>query len=398
MRRDFHESRITHHTPRLREKTLSTITWKTITRVLLKTAVLFLLLNALFAWLLPLEALGHLSLYNWLLPGRLRLPYGENPAESYNLSLYNVPAMLASHTISQPKAADEFRVLLIGDSGTWGWFLENEDTLAGQLNAMNLQTADGRSARFYNLGYPVLALSKDILLLDAAMQSDPDLILWPVTLDSFPREKQLFPPLVQHNPERMRRLIAAYGLDLDGEDGRFVTPNLFDRTIVGQRRSLADLLRLQQVGFAWAATGIDQAIPDQIDLRRSDFEADVSWQTFTQPAALSRDDLAFDVLAAGMIIAGDVPVLLINEPMFISTGQNSDLRYNAFYPRWAYDQYRKMLADTAVARNWSYLDLWDTIPANEFTDTPVHLTPTGNRLYAERVAEGIRPFLEEIRD
>ena len=44
--------------------------WRTIGRVLLKTAVLFLLLNALFAWLYPLETLGRLSLYNGLLPGR----------------------------------------------------------------------------------------------------------------------------------------------------------------------------------------------------------------------------------------------------------------------------------------------------------------------------------------
>jgi hypothetical protein len=51
------------------------------------------------------------------------------------------------------------------------------------------------------------------------------------------------------------------------------------------------------------------------------------------------------VLAATLERAGDVPVLLINEPMFISSGQNSDLRYNSFYPRWAYDQYRAMLAE-----------------------------------------------------
>ncbi|MCB8986535.1 MAG: SGNH/GDSL hydrolase family protein [Ardenticatenaceae bacterium] len=374
---------------------MSTMTWKSITRVLLKTAVLFLLLNALFAWLRPLETLGHLSLYNWLLPGRLRLPYGENPAESYNLSLYNVPAMLASHTVSRPKAADEFRVLLIGDSATWGWFLENGDTLAGQLNKMHLQTADGRFVRVYNLGYPVLALSKDVLLLDAAMQTDPDLILWPVTLDSFPRDKQIFPPLVQNNPQRMQQLIRAYDLELDVDDGRFVTPSLLDRTIVGQRRSLADLLRLQQAGFAWAATGIDQVIPQQIELRRSDFAADESWGSFTEPAALTDKDLAFDVLAAGMTIAADVPVLLINEPMFISQGQNSDLRYNSFYPRWAYDQYRALLADTAVTHNWPYLDLWDTIPPDEFSDTPVHLTAAGNNLLAQRVAEGIRPFLAE---
>jgi hypothetical protein len=372
----------------------SIVNWKDIGRVVGKTAVLFLLLNLLFAWLLPLEGLGRLSLYNWLLPGRERLPYGENPAVSYNLSLYNLPAMLASHAISQPKTVGEFRVLLLGDSGTWGWFLENEATLAGQLNALELTTADGRSAHFYNLGYPVMALLKDVMLLEAALGSQPDLILWPVTLESFPRDKQIFPPLVQNNPERAWGLIAAYGLDLDGADGRFVTPTtLVERSIVGQRRNLADLLRLQRLGFAWAATGVDQAIPADIPLRRSDFDADLSWQIFDEPVSLTGSYLAFDVLAAGLALAGDTPILLINEPMFISGGQNSDLRYNSFYPHWAYDQYREQLAAFAIAQDRPYLDLWDAVPPEEFSDTPVHLTAIGNHLYAELVAEAIQQFL-----
>jgi hypothetical protein len=126
-----------------------------------KTAVLFLLLNLLFAWAQPLETLGRVSLYNWLLPGRERLPYGENPGQ-----LQPQPLQRARHARQPchqpPKAPDEFRVLLLGDSGTWGWFLENDDTLAGQLNAMGLTLADGRSVTVYNLGYPVMALSKDV--------------------------------------------------------------------------------------------------------------------------------------------------------------------------------------------------------------------------------------------
>ncbi len=238
---------------------------------------------------------------------------------------------------------------------------------------------NGRSVKVYNLGYPVMALTKDIMLLEEAMAYQPDLILWPVTLESFPRDKQLFPPLVQANPDRVRQLISEYDLDLDAQDGRFVDPTFLDRTLIGQRRNLANLLRLQAYGFSWAATGIDQAIPADIPPRTADFDADLSWQTFPEPTTLTPADLAFDVLAAGMAIAGDVPVLLINEPMFISDGENSDLRYNAFYPRWAYDQFREMLGETAVAQNWHYLDLWNTIPPQEFTDTPVHLTPEGHK-------------------
>jgi hypothetical protein len=100
-------------------------TWLTVTRVLIITAVLFVACNVIFAALNPIEALGRVSLYNGLLPGRERLPYGEDSAKSYNLSTYNIPAMFASHVIARPKASDEFRVIIIGDSGTWGWLLDN---------------------------------------------------------------------------------------------------------------------------------------------------------------------------------------------------------------------------------------------------------------------------------
>jgi hypothetical protein len=371
------------------EKSQQPHTWLTIGRVLIMTLLLFVACNVIFAALNPIETLGRMSLYNVVLPGRDRLPYGEDSAQSYNLSTSNLPAMFASHSVAQPKAADEFRVIVSGDSGTWGWLLNNDETLAGQINAQDLKTADGKRVAAYNLGYPVMALTKDVLILEEALKYQPDLIVWPVTLESFPRAKQVFPSIVQNNAPRVRSLIERYQLNLDPDDPRFVDPDFLGRTIVGQRRNLADWLRLQALGFAWAATGIDQFIPDQIKLRQSDFEQDVSWQDFKEPTTLTEDDLAFDVLGAGLKMAGDVPVLIINEPMFISSGQNSDLRYNSFYPRWAYDQYRAMLTDKAAANNWHYLDLWDSIAPDEFTDTPVHLTPKGMTQFAKVVAEKI---------
>jgi hypothetical protein len=366
-----------------------TTNWPSIGRIFLKAGLLFLLLNILFAALSPMEALGNLSLYNWLIPGRERLPYGEQIEQAYNLSLNNIPAMFASHALSQPQAADEFRVIILGDSGTWGWFLQNKDTLAGQLNAANLVTDTGLPITVYNLGYPIMSLTKDLLILDEAMNYEPDLIIWPVTLESFPREKQLVSPIVQHNGGRIRPFITQYALNLNPNDKQFIEPNWYDKTLIGQRRPLADLLRLQTTGFAWAATGIDQAIPADIPLRQTDLAADTSWQGFTELERFTRDDLAFDVLAAGMTRAGNVPVLLINEPMFISNGANSDLRYNSFYPIWAYDLYREMLAETAVTHNYHYLDLWNSIPPEEFSDTPVHLTPAGTKMMAETVAAEI---------
>lgn len=373
-------------------ETSAAVDWPLIGRVVLKAAVLFLLLNAVFAAIRPLDALGRLSLYNLAYPGRLRLPYGEIPAEDYNLTLNNLPAMFAAHAFARPPAADEFRVLLIGDSASWGWFLANDDTLAGQLNALNLRAADGRRVVVHNLGYPVMSLTKDLLLLDEALaQTEADLILWPVTLQSFARGRQLEHPLLHENAGRVRDLIGRYDLSLDPADSRFVDRGFTQETLVGHRRDLADLLRLQAWGMAWAATGRDQAIPAEIPARTDDLKADESWLDVAEERPLTEDDLAFEVLRAGLARAADVPVILINEPMFIAggvnaNGVNGDIRYNTFYPRWAYDQYRQMLAGAAAAEGWRYLDLWDAIPPEEFTDTPVHLTPEGSRQFAALLA------------
>jgi hypothetical protein len=363
------------------------VDWPLIGRIFLKACGLFVLLNLLFAAIRPLDALGRLSLYNVLFAGRARLPYGEVPADDYNLTLYNLPAMRAAHDLARPPDEEAFRVLLIGDSATWGWFLDNEDSLAGQLNALDWRTADGRPVVVYNYGYPVMSLTKDMLLLDAALeQTTPDLVLWPVTLQSFARSRQLEHPLLHENASRVRRLIAHYDLALDPADPRFLERDLLQETLVARRRDLADLVRLQAWGLAWTATGHDQAIPDAIPLRQSDFEADESWLDVLAPRPLTDDDLTFDVLRAGVARAGAIPVVIINEPIYVSEGRNSDLRYNAFYPRWAYDQYRVLLGDIAAAEGWTYLDLWAAIPPEEFTDTPVHLTPAGIREFAEIVA------------
>ena len=65
-------------------------------------------------------------------------------------------------------------------------------------------------------------------------------------------------------------------MGLDPDDADLNDPDFLGRTIIGQRRALADLLRLQIYGFSWAATGIDQAVPEEIPLRADDLEPDVS--------------------------------------------------------------------------------------------------------------------------
>jgi hypothetical protein len=101
---------------------------------------------------------------------------------------------------------------------------------------------------------------------------------------------------------------------------------------------------------------------------------------------LHETDLAFDVVDAGVRAAGKTPLLIVNEPILISNGKNSNIRYNFFYPRWAYDQYRGMMSAHAQAQGWRYLDAWDLLPAGEFTNSAVHYSPTGARTLAEFIA------------
>jgi hypothetical protein len=357
--------------------------------VLIKGLLLFLLFNLVIAAWQP--GVGRLSLYNAIFPGRERLPFGENPAQAYNLSLFDLDAMFASHVIhGTPKADDEFRVIVIGDSSVWGTLLKPEETLTGQLNEANLMVCQKR-LRAYNLGYPTISLTKDVMLLSYAIEYDPDLIIWMTTLEALPTGRQTASPLVANNEETVRGLASRHGLSIEADDPNLVKRSFWDKTFIGNRRAWADIIRLQFYGVMWASTGIDQFHPASYERAQTDFDADESYHSFTPPN-LNVDGLALNALETGFRIAGDTPMMLVNEPMIISSGTNSDIRYNFFYPRWAYDEYREMMFELTGRNGWMYVDLWDVVPANEFTNSAIHLTPAGEKMLAENLA----PYILEI--
>ncbi len=279
--------------------------------VLIKGILLFLLLNFAIGLIPPGTHPRTISLYNVVFPGRTRLPFGENPAEAYNLSLYELEVMFSSHEINgNPKSPDEFRIILIGDSATWGTLLRPDETLSGVINQDELTTTDGRTVRAYNLAYPSMSLTKDLMILEKALDYEPDLILWPVTLESFPKNVQIDTPLVSNNPKRVIPLIEEFNLSLDEQHSGFEEPTYWDQTLIGRRRSILDAIQLQLYGVLWAATGIDQTYPEDYTPAQRDFEADADdYKTWSQPT-LPLDQLYWEVLDAGVMLAGDVPVLV----------------------------------------------------------------------------------------
>ncbi|MEP7287254.1 MAG: hypothetical protein ABI947_15980 [Chloroflexota bacterium] len=358
---------------------------KLVRNVLLKATLLFILFNAIYYVVQPLKGLNRLTVYNTLVPGRVRLPFSEYPADSYNLIMPDLDQMLASHEIARPKADDEYRVIMIGDSSVWGYLLDPTQTQAACLNRLNPTTSDGRKVRVYNLGYPTLSVMKDLLILRHALPYKPDLIVWSTTLASLYPSDQLDFEVVHADYDEVAALVDQYKFKL--YQWPVSPPTWVDRTLIGQRRALADWLRYQLYGLGWAATGIDHQIPKFVTPHADTLQPDdglltVNLMHLTTPGKISAEDLSLDIVKAGIQTAHDqgILTLLINEPTYHST--TSEIRVNSYYPKWAYNSYRDALRDTATREGWHYADLWDSVPVDQFTDTDFHLTPAASCTFA----------------
>jgi hypothetical protein len=346
--------------------------------VLLKALIIFAFLSITLG-VIPVEVLGKYSLYNNLFPGRPRLPFGETPQRSYNLSTYNLEAMFQAHEITSPENMDVTRVIILGDSSVWGTLLRTNETLSGHLNAKKVEIC-GKPARFFNLGYPTISLAKDVLILDRALREKPDLVIWVTTLEAFPEAKQFASPLAEQNRTRIQSI-----LDMP-EINESTKAGIFDNTIFGKRRDFADWARLQFYGIPWAATGIDQDYPENYPPAEVDLEPDETYYDIESGDDI-RSELSWDVLRIGtnLIKSSGIPLLVINEPILISAGKNSDIRYNFYYPRWTYDAYRSELVRQAEQGEWELMDAWNIIPASEFTNSAIHLTPEGEEILANAI-------------
>jgi hypothetical protein len=358
-------------------------------RLVAKALLLFALSNILVAiWDPPV---GKLSVFNHLLPGRLRFNAERNsddPSSAGILTFDDLDAMFASHTISNgPKPAGEYRVVLLGDSAVWGFEVRPEDILSQQISRLGLQTCDGRQIRAYDLAYPLPSNTRDLVTLQKALEFQPDLVIWLVTLKTFEStgaERYLLVP----QSDRVLGLIATYKLRVDAE--RFLRPRtLTDRSLVGSAVRLKKIALEQLYGFLLAATALDVNLPANVVHPADDVSAATNYNAYPETArAQFIAQLDFLPVSAAQQIAGRAPLLLVNEPIFEARGANSSLRYNKYYPRWTYDAYRERLADFMRTNGGAYLDLWDALPNDEFVGSPLHLNPQGERALAgELVAQ-----------
>lgn len=325
------------------------------------------------------------NIYRLLHLERQRLPVSTLPPLDDALDVGNLGAMFASHVISRPKGDNEYRVLIMGDSAVWGLQLTPAETLPGQLQQLNL-TCAGKDVRVYDLSFPRSSASKDLLILDHALSYQPDLIVWLITWYTLTPKTRTDHWLLTQNPDDFLRL----GRRFDFLPRGYQVPNWFDR-LYEVNRTLFRVLRYQLYPFIELATGSEQAAGPP-EAPPGQLSSDLSFEGL-KPPTLRQAQVSLDQVHDFYELAGPVPVLLINEPMLVVRGAlNSDVRYNSYYPKWVYDQYRAYVLEAAAQNGWNYMDLWDRFPAEDFSDTPLHLTPSGQHLLAEAIA----PAMEKI--
>ena len=363
-------------------------------RLLVKVALLFIAANLGFALVNP--PIGKLTLYNSLFPGRLRFPYEQEPEfyfAGYNAPIYeDFDAMFGAHVVSQRKADNEYRVFLLGDSSTWSIAVQPGDMLSEQINRRGLKTCDGRDIRVYNLGYPMPFLARDLLIMDKAMEYQPDLILWLVTLSTLePKTAETY--FVLPHAERYLRLAETYGLSSSEYAEPILEPSFLDGTIIRQRTRLKRIVFNQAMGVLWSATGIDnhEGLHGDGEAPSADVENDPAYDGLLPNTSASPfNNLKLDVVTAGYARAGNVPIVLVNEPIFVANGLNSEVRYNSVYPRWVFDEYRQFILEWTSKQNQNYLDFWNILPPADFADQAFHRNASGEKHFAEQLIHDIQ--------
>ena len=356
-------------------------------RIIIKTLLILFIIN--FGWIFISNlSIGNLSLYNSVFNGRSRLPFGENTKRSNNLSLYNLDAMFASHEISEKQIDDEYlHVVLIGDSSIWGFLQEPDNTLSGLLNKRFLKVDE--KIIFHNLGYPSISILKDLVVIDRALEYDPDLIIWFTTLEALPIKKQLEIPINRNNPLIINSIIEKYELSEINK----IEEDLFENTLWNQRRNIYDMLNLQLLGILWNATGIDQEYSEIYNPAQRDFPEPIEkYYAVNQDDSL-KEFLALEIIKNGIEINNGIDFILINEPILISEGINSSVQYNYYYPRWAYDQYRSIMKEFTQKNDIKYYDLWKLIPEKEFTNSAIHLSEYAERILTDEIALVVENFI-----
>ena len=361
-------------------------------RVLLKAVALLIIFDVLQMALGLSSALDHWPIYRAFTPPTMRLGLAEQIGDP---AWWRLNVLLDAHEIAQPKAPDEYRVVFLGDSSTFCLYCRAGEAIPKDVTDLGM-TIDGKRVRGYNLAYPGPDWLKDILILKHALHYQPDAIVWLVTAKGSSNQPTPAQPdahlFTRLNADELPELQRRYGFTT-WETQQYADAAAWYQSSIWLRGGrLRDwfMLLAQSIRTALLNPGQDQTkqylLPGEpVTQRPIRFPAEI---TSDLPGYGTLPNDRWELLRVGQRMAQEagVPLLLVNEPIYIAGGPNSDVNYNSDYERAVYDRFRAAMTQFTREHGLPYLDLWNHLPPEEFSNTALHYNLQGNIHVAQEIA------------
>jgi hypothetical protein len=367
-------------------------------RVFSKALILLIVFDVLQMALGLTQAIDHWSIYRAFTPPTARL------GDAFHIgdpAWWRLDVLFDAHQIAQPKAPDEYRVVVLGDSATFCLYCSAAEAIPQALTDLN-QTIDGKRVHAYNLAYPGPDWLKDVLILKHALEYQPDAIVWLVTAKGSSDQPTPAQPdahlFTRINADELPDLQRRYGFNV-WEMAEFADADAWYQSSIwakgGRIRDWLSLLA-RTLHRALIEPGKDMTreylLPGEpVTQRPMMFPAEI---TSELPGYGTLPNSRWDLLLTGQRMAqeANVPLLLVNEPIYIASGPHSDVNYNSDYERAVYDRFRSALSSFAQEHGLHYLDLWNHLPAEEFANTALHYNLQGNRHIASEIMQDLQAF------
>ncbi|HZY42269.1 MAG TPA: hypothetical protein VFF59_09755 [Anaerolineae bacterium] len=360
-------------------------------RVLIKALVLLILFDAAQIAFDLAGALDRWLLYRLFTPPTERLGLADQIGDPI---WWTLDPLLAAHQIAQSKAPDEFRVIFLGDSATFCLYCRSTEAIPSLFTQLGA-TFDGKRVVGYNLAYPGSDWLKDVLILKHALKYQPDAIVWLVTAKGtgdqpLPQEPDAH-LITRLNAAELPALAGQFNLDT-WEMQRYADADAWtQRSIFTHGGRYRDGLILVARSFRNALIYPNKDLSQEYLLPGEPVTTKpiqaVAEINSALPGYGTFPNRQWELLRAGQQLANEagVPLLIVNEPTYIGSGPHSDANYNSFYERNLYDRFRAALTDFTRQHALAYLDLWDLLPPDNFSNTPLHYTLDGNRRVAQKL-------------
>jgi hypothetical protein len=327
-------------------------------RVIVKALILFISFNLILTSFPDLTGF----VFRQFLPKLHKFPtdvvyYDPRARHGFGVeNVFDVNVLFNTHLVSyEKKPANQYRIIFIGDSTV------RDGTI---YPIVNRQGCGGKILHAYDLGYYGTSATKDLMILQKAMQYSPDLIVWSVTSGTLSNEPKDF---AMANSGDLVSLIHTYRMSMPA-DQSYTNGISF---LSGADEILLQTRLLINYSVLFPAFGSSRAVIE------TGFEDVVGNNGETQQVLPGSGVYLFSALTAASKIAGDIPLIMINEP-----------RPRVVVTQADYLQYRQELLSLNGGQPWFFLDLWNLVPDRDFIDK-IHRNADGEVVYNKAVLPAI---------